>query len=460
MLRPLHLTFSVLSFALVLHAAAQQPVPDPRQATGAAVNALAAQTAGQITAAETALEQGHYPEAAELLRALALANPKDPHVLYDLGFADERLDSPDHNADDTAAARAYTAALALNPSLAEAQAALGLLEARANHPADARQHLRAAAGITTASPDLRARSLRALAELEASSGTESDPAAAREDLLAAIKLTGEQPSDTLLTARLAEHAGDPGAAEAAYRRTLASTPGDPDAVSGLAHALSRNGNTTEATALLEDALRTHPTDPGISAQLAALYAAQGPEGAGKAVTLLNNLRAKNPTLASDPALTRQLARLQLASGNPAEAERLYKSLTVSSPQDGSLLDDLGSVYVQQARYDEAETTLRQAVQLRPTFASPNDWAEAAGHLAFAASRNGNPSGTLQALSARATVLPNTAASLFLEAISHDALHQNKEAIRAYKVFLTMAAGELPDEEFQARHRLVALEHSH
>ena len=65
---------------------------------------------------------------------------------------------------------------------------------------------------------------------------------------------------------------------------------------------------------------------------------------------------------------------------------------------------------------------------------------------------------MQALTARATVLPNSAASLFLEAIAHDALHQNKDASRAYKAFLTMAGGKLPDEEFQARHRLVALEH--
>ena len=101
---------------------------------------------------------------------------------------------------------------------------------------------------------------------------------------------------------------------------------------------------------------------------------------------------------------------------------------------------------------------RQAFMLRSSFPSQQDWAETAGHLAFAASRNHDPAGALQALSARATVLPNSAASLFLEAISHDALHQNEEAVRVYKAFLTMAAGKLPDEEFQARHRIVALEH--
>lgn len=452
--------------ALLAASIAQQPAPDPRQTAAAQANG------DRIRRAETALEQGHYAEAAELLRALALASPKDAHVLYDLGFADERTE------DDNAAAKAYLAALAVDPQLPEAHTALGLLEARRNHPAEARQHLRAAASFTTAPPDLRARSLRALAVLEQSAGTPADDNAAREDLLAAIKLTGEQPSDTLLTARLAEHAGDAATAEASYRRTLASTPADPDAVAGLAHALSLRGKTGEATSLLEDALRTHPNDPRIVSQLAALYAAPAatpgavpngtpstapnampsPEGAARAATLLTGLRSRQPALANDPSLTRQLARLQLVSGNLPEAERLYKALVTATPGDGPLLDDLGSVYVQQARYAEAAATLRQAVELRPSFSSAADWAEAAGHLAFAASRNHDPTGSLQALIARATVLPNSAASLFLEAIAHDALHQNRDASRAYKAFLTMAGGKLPDEEFQARHRLVALEH--
>ena len=441
----------LLALPLFLIAPVQQTAPGVRPAAGQTPSVAASGQAEAIRKAEGALEQNNFAEAAKLLNALAAVNASGPNatrVLYDLGFADERIN------DDAGAAKAYTAALALDGNLAEAHAALGLLEARANHPAEAHLHLRAAADSTTAPPDLRARALRALAELD----QPSDPNAARDELLAAIKLTGEQPSDSLLTAEIAERAGDTGSAEAAYRRTLAMTPGDPDAVSGLAHALSSRGNTAEATTLLEDAWRTHPDDPRIAAQLAALYAAQGPEGAGKAVTLLAELRAKDAKLAADPSLTRQLARLQQRSGNLAEAEKLYKSLLASAPTDGPLLDDLGSVYIQQTRFAEAEAIFRQAFAQRSSFLSQRDWAETAGHLAFAASRNHDPSGALQALSARATVLPNSAASLFLEAISHDALHQNQEAVRVYRAFLTMAAGKLPDEEFQARHRIVALEH--
>jgi hypothetical protein len=96
--------------------------------------------------------------------------------------------------------------------------------------------------------------------------------------------------------------------------------------------------------------------------------------------------------------------------------------------------------------------------MRPGFPSDGEWGEAAGHLAFAASRNHEPNVTLQALAQRATVLPNSPASLFLEATAHDTLHQNKDAERAYRAFLALAGGKYPDQEFQARHRLIALEH--
>jgi hypothetical protein len=61
------------------------------------------------------------------------------------------------------------------------------------------------------------------------------------------------------------------------------------------------------------------------------------------------------------------------------------------------------------------------------------------------------------LKERSTVLPDSASSLFLEATARDSLKQRKEAIVAYKAFLAAAAGKFPDEEFEARHRLIALE---
>jgi Flp pilus assembly protein TadD len=129
-----------------------------------------------------------------------------------------------------------------------------------------------------------------------------------------------------------------------------------------------------------------------------------------------------------------------------------------NPRDPTLLDDLASTLVEQQNFAEAQTLLTKAVAMRSGFPSDSVWGEAAGHLAFAASRNHDPQLTLQALTERATVLPNSPAALFLEATAHDALHQYKDAERAYRAFLALAGDKYPDQEFQARHRLIALEH--
>jgi Tfp pilus assembly protein PilF len=189
--------------------------------------------------------------------------------------------------------------------------------------------------------------------------------------------------------------------------------------------------------------------------MAAIYAAEGKTKL--AIPLLVQLRT-DPKFSADPAISRQLARLYAMDGQNAEAEQMYKSALATDPQDPTLLDDLGSVLVRQQKYPEAEKVLSEAVTLRDRFPNPGAFGDAAGHLAFAESKAGHPKEALQALTLRATVLPNSGPSLFLEATAHDTLHEYKEAERAYRAFLAIAAGQFPDQEFEARHRLVALEH--
>ncbi len=401
--------------------------------------------AQQTREAESDLEQQKYAEAEVLLKTLAAAHPRDAQVLYDLGFAEER------NGDTPAAAQAYTAAITADATLAEAKVALGLLDARTGRAEAARTELRDAAGMTTAAPELRARALRALATLEAT----SDPAMARQDLIEALKLTPETPVDTLTAGELAERAGDAATAETAYRRVLAEVPDEPNATAGLAHVLQLQNKLAEAAQLLTAALKSHPNDPRLLAQLANVDATEGkPE---QAVPMLEQARAADPALASDDALSRLLARLKGMSGDNAGAAKLYTELVAANPGDPSLLDALGGADVRLAHYAEAEAALSKAVAMRAAFHDDAAWGDAAGHLAFAASKNNDPQMTLQALAARATVLPNSPVTLFLEATAHDTLHQTKDAQRTYKAFLAVSGGKFPDQEFQARHRLIALQ---
>jgi Flp pilus assembly protein TadD len=435
--------FPALLALLCAHATAQQLPPGTHSVDEPSRQDATAQ---QVREAESDLEQQNYPAAEVKLKALATARPRDAHVLYDLGFAAER------NQEESEAAKAYAAAIAADPDLAEARVALGLLDARAGRRDEAHGELRAAANLSSASPELRGRALRALATLDES----SDPAAAQQELAEALKLTPEAPVDTLTAAEMAERAGDAPGAEAAYRRVLAEIPEEPNATAGLAHVLQQQNKLVEAEQVLTSGLKIRPNDPRLLAQLANVDAAAGkPE---QAVPLLEQARAAEPALAADASVTRLLARLKGLSGDNAGAAQLYEALAADpkGSNDPALLDALGSAYVRLARYADAETVLAKAVSQRAEFHDDDAWGEAAGHLAFVASKNGKPQETLQALTARATVLPNTPVTLFLEATAHDTLHQTKDAEKAYRAFLAMADGKYPDQEFEARHRLVAL----
>ena len=399
----------------------------------------------QVREAENALEKQDYKAAEAKLKVLAAADPKDGRVLYDLGFAEER------NGEDAEAATTYAASAAATPGFAEPRVALGLLDARAGRLEAAHRALLEAANLTAAAPELRARALRALVHLDEG----SQPEAARQELLAALKLSAETPEDVLMGAELAERAGDAADAEAAYRRALKLLPGDVDASAGLVHVLQQQGKLAEADAALAEPLKEHPEDARLVARAASLYAAQGKEA--EAIPMIEHLQTSDPKLASDPDTTRLLARLYGLNGDNAKSEELYLGLVKDDPADPTLLDALGSAQVKQGRDVEAQATLAKAVSMRAAFHDDAAWGEAAGHLAFAASKNNDPTTCLQALAERATVLPNSPTSLFLEATAHDTLHQRKEAAKAYRAFLAVADGKFPDQEFQARHRLVALE---
>ena len=430
-------------FALVASAAVAQQLPPGTHSVDDHSRQNAASE--QISDAESALEKQDYKTAEAKLKILAAANPKDGRVQYDLGFAEER------NGEEADAAKAYAASIAAIPDFAEPKVALGLLDARSGKIESAHAELMDAAKLTTAAPALRARAQRVLAHLDET----SNPEAAREELLAALKLSPENPDDVLMSAELADRVGDAEDAVTAYRRALNLMPGDVDATAGLAHALQHAGKLAEADTLLSAGLKAHPQDAQLVAQAASLYAAEGKTA--DAIPLLEQLRTSNPKIAADPDTTRLLAQLYYVNGDNVNAEKLYAQLLAATPNDPVMLDALGSAQVKQSHDAEAEATFVKAVKLRAGFHDDQAWGEAEGHLAFAASKNNDPRTCLAALDARSTVLPNSPTSLFLQATAHDTLHQNKDAIAAYKAFLALAGDKFPDQKFQAQHRIIALQ---
>lgn len=396
------------------------------------------------TQAADAFEAGDMTTALKLLQQLNEQEPEDAGVLFNLGSAQDALDQTS-NAEES-----YRHAIRLKSTYLEPHLALGLLLARSKHPAEARGELLAATTSEGGSAALKARAYRALAEVDRA----ENPAEARDALLAALKLTPETPDDTLLSASLAEQAGDLPAAEKAYRRLLANTPDNAPAALALSRLLLQEQNSQEAQQVLEAALQTHPAEPALTAQLASIYVRQGtPE---KAQALLGPLHAAHP---EEPSITRMYARLLSQAGDYAAAEPMFASLRRTQPMDPNLADDDADALIHLKRFAEAEQLLKTAVRSPKAFTSPQDMAEAASHLAFAASQNNDPETVLQAVALRATVLPQSPAIVFLEAIARDKLHQTKQAQMLYRQFLSVANGKFPDEEWEASHRLIALEHT-
>jgi predicted Zn-dependent protease len=418
------------------------------QGTGSAAAPTASQ-AGSIDAANAALAAGDYQQALKLLTPLRAANPKNPQVLYDLGLALEAL-HPDVAAEPEAEAD-YRAAIAANPLFPLPHVALGLMLARSARADEAREQFLTATKIPDLQPELRARALRAMARLDLNAHHPSD---ASGELAQALQLTPETPDDTMLLAEIAEATPDLDASENAYRRYLAGRANDPNATAALAHVLVAEHRPSEAETVLREALAAHPNDSALTSQLATTLLASGDDAKiAQAGPLLEKLHASRP---EDTNVSRLLARLYVETGHPDKAEALYVKLTASGPADPALLDDYGEALLRLHRPAEAEKILKQAVANRAGFATSDDFADAAMHLAFAAQEIDDSREALRALELRGTVTPPSLPALFLEATARDALHQSSQAVDLYKRFLAEAHGSLPEQETKARERVAAL----
>jgi predicted Zn-dependent protease len=404
-----------------------------------------------VADAEAAMVKSDWKAAEALLTPWLAAHPADSRALFDAGYvadAQNRLDD---------AAALYRRAIEADPKSFEAHLSLGLLLARQSDPArqndqdkltEARQELVLATTLDPgdAGPAIKARAWRALARLnQPTSQHPGDTTEASNDLLQALKLSPETPADTLLAANLADHSGEYDAAETAYRRVLATDPKSANANAGLAHILIVRKQYPEAETLLRAALEQAPNDPALSAQLALVLAAQDK---AEALPLLQKLHQAHP---NDPAITHMLAQVLADAGDPAGSDQLYAALLSASPSDPDLLIGHGQNLVHLLKYPEAFAVFNKATQLDP--ANPDGW----NGLAFAASKTNQPSITLHALVMRSKYLPELPSTYFLWATSYDSLHKKAEAIAYYHHFLDAAGGKFPNQEWQARQRLILLE---
>jgi len=440
------LRFAVsIVFCAALAGGAQEAAQRPAQASPPAAGttetappvAPAPQAEAQPVAdAEAAIAKSDWKTAENALDLWLGDHPGDARALFDTGYV---ADAEGRTAD---AEGLYGRAIAADPKSLEAHLSLGLLLARQGKADEARPELVTATTLDAgeAGPPMKARAWRALARIDAT----ADPTAASNDLLEALKLTPETPPDTLLAAGIADRAGEYASAEKAYRQLLAADPKSAQACAGLAHVLVEDKQYPEAETLLRAAHDAAPDDPGVTAQLATVLAA---EDKAEALPLLEQLHDAHP---QDAAINRMLAAVMADAGDYAGSDHLYVALLAASPNDPALLVAHGQNLVRQIRYAEAFAAFNKATQADP--ANADGWSG----LAFAASHTNQPAVTLHALTMRSKYLPEVPSTYFLWATAYDSLHQKAQAAEYYQHFLDSSAGKFPDQEWQARERLKLL----
>lgn len=391
----------------------------------------------EVIDAEALIVKSDWPAAAAKLAAWLKDHPDDPRALFDAGYVADALNQLDD------AAGFYRRAVEADPKRFEAHLSLGLLLARQGKLDDARTELAAATTLDAgdAGPAAKARAWRALAQIDRA----ENPTEASNDLLEALKLSPETPEDTLLAAELAEKTAQYESAEAAYRRLLAKNPANAAADAGLAHLLITRKQFPEAETLLRAAVEKSPDDPALTAQLATVLAAQDK---AEALPMLQKLHAAHP---EDLAIARMLAEVLAEAGDSAASDKLYSALLAAHPNDPDLLIGHGQNLIRQLKYPEAFSAFSKATELDG--ANPDGWSG----LAFAASKTGHPEIALHALTMRSKYLPDIPSTYFLWATSYDTLHDKAAAITYYHHFLEAAAGKYPNQEWQARQRLLVLE---
>jgi Flp pilus assembly protein TadD len=394
------------------------------------------ETSPELAQAEESIQKRDYAAAEPLLRTVVERDSTNYVAWFDLGFVQNALGKTD----DSIAA--YRKSVAAKPDVFESNLNLGLQLVKSGNP-EAEQFLHAATQLKPTShvAEGQARAWISLAHLL----EKSRP----EDALAAYhQAENLQPKDAephLAAGLLLEQENKFADAEQEYKQALA-IDGDSDALTGLANIYMRGRRFPEAEEYIRQLVTTHPELAAAHIQLGRVLAAEG-----KNDEAITELQAGAKLAPADVSVQRDLADTASAAGKNDLAEAAYRSLIAAHPNDAELHLSLGHSLLRQKKLNDAQQEFITAVKLKP------DLGEAYGDLAFIASESKNYPMVIKALDARAKFLPEVATTYFLRASAYDHMQDIKQAEANYHLFLDVAKGKYPDQEWQAKHRLIALE---
>lgn len=392
----------------------------------------------ELTQAESDIEKKDYAAAEPLLQKVVAADPKNYQAWFDLGFVYNGLG----NSSESIAA--YRKSVAAKPDIFESNLNLGISLAKAGQ-ADAEQYLRAA---TTLKPTANVDEGHARAWLSLAALLETNkPDQAIEAYQRAAALTPKDPEPHLSAGALLEKANRFADAEQEYKQGLAIDPGSSEALIGLANIYTRGNRFLDAEQILGKIVALHPENIQARLELGRVLVRLGKNDEAMA-----SVQAAIKLDPGNPKIQRELADLYMSTKKYDQAEAAYRSLLNGKAPDLADLHHLiGVALLKQRKFPEAEQEFLIAVKLKP------DTGEAYGDLAVAAVENKDYQLAIKAADARAKFLPEIPIGYFLRASAYDHLRAYKPAAENYHKFLEVANGQFPDQEWQARHRLIAIE---
>jgi tetratricopeptide (TPR) repeat protein len=391
----------------------------------------------ELTRAEAAIEKRDYAGAETILHKFVEHEPVSYVAWFDLGFVENALGKTDESIS------AYRKSIAAKPDVFESNLNLGLQLAKTGQ-SDAENFLRAATQLKPTShvDEGHYRAWLSLAQTIAK--------AKPEDALAAYaRAAALQPKEAepyLSAGQLLEQQNKFAEAEQEYKRTLELDPKSSDAVIGLANIYMRGRRFPEAEDYLRKLLAAYPDSAPIHMQLGRVLAAEG-----KTDAAIAELETGIKFAPADDATQRDLADLYATAGKHLLAEAAYRQLLVGHPNEAELHHGLGKALLWQKKSPEAEREFITTVKLDPKLG------DAYYDLAFAANDNKDYPSMIRALDARAKLLQETPMTYFLRASAYDHLRDLKNAAANYRLFLKTANGKYPDQEWQAKHRIIAIE---
>ncbi|MCU1284427.1 MAG: hypothetical protein JWO13_777 [Acidobacteriales bacterium] len=391
-----------------------------------------------VAQAESALEKQDYATAEKLLVPVVAADPNDYLAWFDLGYV-YRATKRNPQAID-----AYRKSVALKPTVFASNFHLGMLLSAVGQNDEAAKYLNAATQLKPEAniPDGMYRAWMALAQVL--SATKPNEALSALRKASALKAGDAEPH--LLAGSLLEKQNDFPGAESEYRAVLAANPQSSPALAGLTRVYVASNRLPDAEKMLQEYVAKNPNDAGSHLQLGRLMMR-----IGKTDEATQEFETGLKASPQDKDLLRELAAIYANAKKYDLASAQYESLVKANPTDAGLRHEYGVMLLHEKKFPEAQEQLLAALN------QDRKMLGAYGDLAVAASENNDYKLAIGVLDARAKLAPDTPATYFLRATAYDNLKAFTQASENYHQFLAVANGQFPDQEWQARHRLIAIE---